>query len=208
VTAAAEQGDEADEGRLELERGMVGGSRHGVAATVRRHRRSRPSQLIPGVLRTRCGEGATMTSDQHGACIATLDSFPGQEAGDLEALDRVLAEAIPLPADADLDRALFGIFERFPNEDGYGVYWSIVHLLEKRGGYEEALLQSLRRRAVSFNTLMLGRMLNAGITHCGGISIEGLLGDLAVSDQVDPDARETAADFLDHHRKGTAESAK
>jgi len=52
VTAAAEQGDEADEGRLELERGLVGGSRHGVAVTMGRLERSRPSRLIPGVRRT------------------------------------------------------------------------------------------------------------------------------------------------------------
>ena len=49
---AAQRGDEADEGRLELERGMEGGSRHGVVQAVSRSRSSRPSQLIPGVRRT------------------------------------------------------------------------------------------------------------------------------------------------------------
>jgi hypothetical protein len=50
---AAQRGDEADEGRLELERVMEGGSRHGVVQVKNRSRSSRPSQLIPGVRQTR-----------------------------------------------------------------------------------------------------------------------------------------------------------
>ena len=46
---AAQRGDEADEGRLELERGMEGGSRHGVVQAMNRPWSLRPSQLIPGV---------------------------------------------------------------------------------------------------------------------------------------------------------------
>jgi hypothetical protein len=49
---AAQRGDEADEGRLELGRGMEGGIRHGVVQAMNRSRSSRPSQLIPGVGRT------------------------------------------------------------------------------------------------------------------------------------------------------------
>jgi hypothetical protein len=46
-----EQGDEADEGRLEAMHGMVGGLFRGRAGTKDQGRRSRPSQLIPRVLR-------------------------------------------------------------------------------------------------------------------------------------------------------------
>ena len=48
---AAEQRDEADEGRLEAERSMVGGSCHGVAATKNHGGVVRPSQLIASVRR-------------------------------------------------------------------------------------------------------------------------------------------------------------
>jgi hypothetical protein len=47
-----EQGDEADEGRLEVARGMVGGLFRGRAGTKHQGPRSRPSQLIPSVRRT------------------------------------------------------------------------------------------------------------------------------------------------------------
>ena len=46
MTAAAEQGDEADEGRLELERGMVGGSRHGVVVAGSRSSQTRPGTFV------------------------------------------------------------------------------------------------------------------------------------------------------------------
>ena len=50
--SATEQGDAADEGRLEAGRGMVGGVRLGCAVPAHHHRGSRPSQLIAGVVRT------------------------------------------------------------------------------------------------------------------------------------------------------------
>ena len=52
---AAEQRDEADEGRLEAGRGMVTASRHGVAVTKDHGGVVRPSQLIASVRRTLAG---------------------------------------------------------------------------------------------------------------------------------------------------------
>ena len=52
---AAEQRDEADEGRMEAERGMVGGSRHSVVVSKHHGAGARPSQLIASVLRARGG---------------------------------------------------------------------------------------------------------------------------------------------------------
>ena len=54
---AAEQGDEADEARLEAERGMVVGRHLGCAVIVHGPRGARASQLIAGVRRTRAAEG-------------------------------------------------------------------------------------------------------------------------------------------------------
>ena len=49
MDGAVEQGDEADEGRLEAWRSMVGGSFRGSVVIKNQGRKSRPSQLIPGV---------------------------------------------------------------------------------------------------------------------------------------------------------------
>ena len=50
---AAEQRDEADEGRVQAKRGMVGAGRHEVAATKNHGGALRPSQLIAGVRQAR-----------------------------------------------------------------------------------------------------------------------------------------------------------
>ena len=48
---AVEQRDEADEGRVEAGRGLVGGRCHGFAATKDHGAGARPSQLIASVRR-------------------------------------------------------------------------------------------------------------------------------------------------------------
>ena len=52
MDGAAQQRDEADEGRMEAERGMVEGSCQGSAATKDHGGVVRPSQLIASVRRT------------------------------------------------------------------------------------------------------------------------------------------------------------
>jgi hypothetical protein len=53
---------------------------------------------------------------------------------------------------------LFRVFERFPDEDGAGVLWSIVHGLERRNDYEVALTDSLARQPSEMGNLMLQRL--------------------------------------------------
>ena len=55
---------------------------------------------------------------------------------------------------------LFGVFERFPEDDGAGVLWSIVHGIESLDvDYEPALRQSLDRRASLMGNIMLERLV-------------------------------------------------
>jgi len=133
--------------------------------------------------------------------VSALLAFGGQETGDLNALDGLITEAVSQPPGHDLDRALFSIFERFPEEDGHGVYWSIIHGLERRGGYEESLLASVRRSPSPFALLMLNRLCNAGQMECAGVRIVPLLEEVASSSDVAPAARQEAMEFLEHQRQ-------
>jgi hypothetical protein len=137
--------------------------------------------------------------------VAALLAFPGQETGDLQALDALVTAAVSQPPADDLDRALFGVFERFPGEDGHGVYWGIVHGLEGRGGYEESLLASVRRSPSPFALLMLNRLCNAGQMECAGVPIVSLLEEVASSDAA-PGIRQEAVEFLEYQRKRPSES--
>ena len=51
--------------------------------------------------------------------------------------------------------ALLRIFERFPDKDGYGVFWSLLHGLESMPDYEGALVESFMRQPSEFAMLML-----------------------------------------------------
>ena len=54
---------------------------------------------------------------------------------------------------------LFGVFERFPDEDGAGVLWSIVHGVEGLDlDYEQPLRDSLARQRSDMGKIMLGRL--------------------------------------------------
>jgi hypothetical protein len=51
------------------------------------------------------------------------------------------------------------VFERFPDEDGAGVFWSIVHGIESLDvDYEQTLRASLARRPSRMGQIMLRRL--------------------------------------------------
>lgn len=57
---------------------------------------------------------------------------------------------------------LFAMFERFPDEDGAGVLWSIVHGVEALDlDYEPLLRESLSRQSSLMGRIMLGRLERA-----------------------------------------------
>jgi hypothetical protein len=46
------------------------------------------------------------------------------------------------------------VFERFPDHDGYGVMWSVLHGIEAILNYEIELLASVRRLPTEFGVVM------------------------------------------------------
>ena len=71
--------------------------------------------------------------------------------------------------------AIFNLFERFPDDDGAGVFWSALHGMEAVGGYEDLLLQYFRRFPSIMTRTMLIRMKNAGEEKIGNIQISYLI---------------------------------
>jgi hypothetical protein len=93
----------------------------------------------------------------------------------LEQLQRTVGDAFAKPIGRTEVAALLGVFERFPEEDGYGIFWSILHGLEQGADYEDELVRSVKRAPNLFNTLMLHRILNSGVATIHGHSIRELL---------------------------------
>jgi hypothetical protein len=93
-------------------------------------------------------------------------------------------------------RALLGVFERFPEDDGYGIFWSIVHCLEACEGYESALIDSVARSPAEFNVLMVNRLLNGGLTEVDGQSLLAVLASVASNPMARSSARKSAQGFV------------
>jgi hypothetical protein len=97
--------------------------------------------------------------------------------------------------------AMLHVFERYPaeDEDGAGVFWSIVHGLESLPGYENGLVESVRREPSCFALLMVNRLLNAECADVGGTSLRSLLEQVAQDETARPEIRQEAQLILDRH---------
>ena len=89
------------------------------------------------------------------------------------------------------------LYERFPDEDGHGIFWSLLHAVEASAGYEDALIDSVSRAPGEFNVVLVGRLANAGIVQIAGCDLLALLRAVAERKEVSERARETARGFLD-----------
>ena len=91
---------------------------------------------------------------------------------------------------------MLGVFERFPEQDGYGVFWGILHALEACDGYEAELLVSVQRKPCEFNVLMINRLLNADVYEVEGHSLEDVLRSVAVNPTATAQAVHDAKQYL------------
>ena len=88
-----------------------------------------------------------------------------------------------------------------PDEDGAGVFWSIVHGLEALANYESCLLDAVSSYPTEFSLIMVNRLLNAGQTRVGAVSLVAVLQSVADNDVWPNTVRETASRFAGLHSK-------
>jgi hypothetical protein len=87
-------------------------------------------------------------------------------------LEDLLQEALSMEEPEYFYTAFFNLFERFPKEDGAGVFWTALHGMEHIGNYEKDLLRYFRRFPSLMTNIMLKRMANSGISEVSGVNIE------------------------------------
>jgi hypothetical protein len=91
--------------------------------------------------------------------LVEIDRFEPGPTRSWRALDALLCELWQGSISMSCLPTLFRIFERFPEDDGAGVFWSIVHGIESTDlDYEELLRESLARQPSEFCQLMLLRL--------------------------------------------------
>lgn len=132
--------------------------------------------------------------------VADVDGLTLANADDLDRLQG-LADEYFSSADAlaHLD-VWFRLYERFPESDGHGVFWTILHGIEAQPGYEASVVASVRRTPTHFPVLMVNCMLNGGVTSAGGVDLLGLLQSVAANDRCPASVRQDAERFLEYQR--------
>jgi hypothetical protein len=109
--------------------------------------------------------------------VMDIGQFQPQEGNWLK-LDALLIELWGTGEQENFTADLLNVLERFPEEDGAGVFWSIVHGLESFKTYESDLIESLNRQPSEMGLLMLRRLKNNGTRIIGGIDISKIVSDL------------------------------
>jgi hypothetical protein len=136
--------------------------------------------------------------------IQTLNRLQSMEdVSDIDTLDDCIERLKELPSpEASID-ALFNIFERFPDKDGYGVFWSIVHLLETMPNlYKQKLVESVRRQPSEFSLDMVNRLLNGGIKEVNGERLIDILREIAGNECYSESARKQAQHLYNFQKQG------
>ena len=90
-------------------------------------------------------------------------------------LDELIGQVFASPNPRVYYNAIFNLFERFPSDDGNGVFWSALHGMEAVGDYEELLLQYSRRHPSLMTQTMLRRIFNSGQHRIGKVEIAELI---------------------------------
>ncbi len=133
--------------------------------------------------------------------VAALDAISSvDDEAQLKSLDRLIATFFTHPDAPKHVGVWFRLFERFPEDDAYEMFWSVLHGIEKLPNYETELIASIRRRPSEFPVRMVNRMLNAGQTQAEGVDLMSLL-ELVANDQTSlPRVRESAKDYIEHQK--------
>jgi hypothetical protein len=124
-----------------------------------------------------------------------------EEIGQLKSLEALLLKLSPSNLSNEEYCALFGLFERFPEHDGFGIFWSVLHILEKSPRHEPFLLESVQRKPSEFGLRMVARLINGGITQVGAVDLPALLKAISTRPAVSESARAWAYEFA-HRNQG------
>jgi len=134
-----------------------------------------------------------------------VDSVDGiasvHDVRQLEALERSMERFFTLPEAVRHLAVWFRLFERFPEDDAYEMFWSVLHGIEGQPGFEPHVVESVRRRPSRFPIMMVNRMLNACQSQVGGPDLLTLLRSVADNASCPPSVREDARRFVEYQEE-------
>ena len=132
--------------------------------------------------------------------VADIDAWSFGPDDDLARLDALATEYFVRPDAADHVEAWFRLYERNPEDDGNGIFWTILHGLEGQPTCAAAVVASVRRRPTEFPVLMVNRMLNDGTRSVSGVDLLTLMTAVAGDPDASAGVRKYAQRFLKHQQ--------
>jgi len=133
----------------------------------------------------------------HTAISECLDSITSvHEVAQLRLLEDCLKLIDPGELTGRDRRAIFELFERFPEDDAYGGFSAFLHKLEASCDYEAELIASVQRMPTEFGLQMVARMIRGNIHSYRGQDLLSLI-EQATSHPTSPESsRKFAKDCL------------
>ena len=113
--------------------------------------------------------------------------------------ETALPEVFSRPLSSSELEAAFGVFERHPDGESFGLFWTLLHGLEAQPGFERFLVASVRCVPSEFGVTMVGRLLNAGVREVDGVQLRELLSEALQRPDVLPRAKSIGQKFLERN---------
>ena len=110
----------------------------------------------------------------------------------LDGLDRIKNADSVIPA-------MFELMEKYPDAD-LGTPGALVHNIERIGGYETQLIQSVERVPTYLNVWMVNRILNGSISNDLRERLIILLKSILNNPNAGQAAKESAQNFIEYQR--------
>ncbi len=129
--------------------------------------------------------------------LARITLLDDSQVEQLEAVVEHLEERAYTSSEIE---SLFRLFESFPESDGLGTFWGILHFLETCDSYETLLVQSVRRTPSEFGLLMVNRLMNSGVFRAGNHDLLDLLESVHQASDTSENMREIASGYLSYQR--------
>jgi hypothetical protein len=136
--------------------------------------------------------------DDLDSLLAEINSISSvNDVNQLEKLQHSLDALFGIPNHERAAETLFHLFERFPEGDASGLFWSVLDDLEQMPGYEQELIKSVKRKPSEFSLRMVNRLLNNGVTRVGDVDLLDLLMSVADDPTQPENIRSWARDFVE-----------
>jgi hypothetical protein len=137
-----------------------------------------------------------MNNDDIRVIIAEIDLLSKLDSTeDLTRLEELIHLYFTHPQAEEFLDVWFRLYERFPDDESEGIFWSVLHGIENYPSCDRLVVKSVLRCPSEFPVMMVNRLLNAGIEKVDGVDLLKLLEGVATNDIYSLKIRETARNY-------------